>query len=57
MSFGGTLVLQNLEKWTPNPFEIRFLHYLFFERVLNSILVRFLVARHMKNNDFTKEKQ
>ena len=50
---GGTLVLQNLQKSTPNPFEIRFLHYLFFERVLNLILVRFLVAPNPKNIDFT----
>ena len=56
-SLGGTLVLQNLQKSTSNPFEIRFLHYLFFERVLHSILVRFLVAPNLKNIDFTKEKQ
>ena len=55
--FGRTLVLQNLQKWTPNPLEIRFLHYLFFERVLHSMLVRFLVAPNLKNIDFTIEKQ
>ena len=56
-SFGGTLVVRNLQKCTPNPLEIRFLHYLFFERVLNSILVRFLVAPNLKNINLTKEKQ
>ena len=53
----STLALQNLQKSTPNPLEIRFFHYLFFERVLHSILVRFLVAPNLKNIDFTKEKQ
>jgi len=56
-SLGGTLVPQKVQKSTSNPFEIRILHYLFFERVLNSILVQFLVARHMKNSAFTREKQ
>ena len=56
-SLEGTFVLQNLQKWTPNPLEIRFLHHLFFESVLHSILVRFLVALNLKNIDFAMEKQ
>ena len=53
----GTLVPQNLQKSTPNPLEIRFSDNVFFERVLNSILLRFSVAPNLKSSVFTKEKQ